>query len=138
MAAVMHCVVLLRDKPTRTLNREESARISRVSPGVPEARNPIGPTRDASNLIKARSTRCSLSYTKMVQLRVALAQTCPINAEINSSNDSNPFSNVEGNLLDATNQVKAASQAGAEVVVFPEYFLQGLVDQGRQVSIARN
>jgi predicted amidohydrolase len=70
----------------------------------------------------------------MVQLRVALAQTCPINAEINSFSDSGPFSTLEANLLDATNQVKAASQAGADVVVFPEYFLQGLVDQGRQVS----
>jgi hypothetical protein len=71
----------------------------------------------------------------MVKLRVALAQTCPINAEVGSDNNtSDPFLTVERNLLDVTERVKTASAEGADVVVFPEYFLQGLVDQGRQVS----
>ena len=73
----------------------------------------------------------------MVKLRVALAQTCPINAEVGSDNTSDPFSTIEQNLLDVKERVKTASEEGADVVVFPEYFLQGLVDQGRQVSLAQ-
>jgi predicted amidohydrolase len=69
----------------------------------------------------------------MVQLRVALAQTCPINAEVGADNFADPFSTIERNLLDVKDRVKIASEEGADVVVFPEYFLQGLVDQGRQV-----
>jgi hypothetical protein len=71
----------------------------------------------------------------MVKLRVALAQTCPINAEVGSVNISDPFSTIEQNLLDVKERVKIASEEGADVVVFPEYFLQGLVDQGRQVCL---
>jgi predicted amidohydrolase len=71
----------------------------------------------------------------MAKLRVALAQTCPINAEVGSDNVSDPFSTIEQNLLDVKERVKTASEEGADVVVFPEYFLQGLVDQGRQVSL---
>jgi len=73
----------------------------------------------------------------MVKLRVALAQTCPTNAEVGSDNTSDPFSTIEQNLLDVKERVKTASEEGADVVVFPEYFLQGLVDQGRQVSLAK-
>jgi len=71
----------------------------------------------------------------MVKLRVALAQTCPTNAEVGSDNISDPFSTIERNLLDVRERVETASEEGADVVVFPEYFLQGLVDQGRQVSL---
>jgi hypothetical protein len=71
----------------------------------------------------------------MVKLRVALAQTCPINAEVRFDNTSDPFQTIERNLLDVKERVKTASGEGADVVVFPEYFLQGLVDQGRQVSL---
>jgi hypothetical protein len=72
----------------------------------------------------------------MSKLRVALAQTCPANAEVDSYDPTvEPFASIERNLLDVTEHVKTASQEGAEVVVFPEYFLQGLLDQGRQVSV---
>lgn len=71
----------------------------------------------------------------MVKLRVALAQTCPINAEVGSDGTSDPFRTIEQNLLDAKDRVKTASEEGADVVIFPEYFLQGLVDQGRQVRL---
>jgi predicted amidohydrolase len=73
----------------------------------------------------------------MVQLRVALAQTCPINAEVGSDPISDPFSTIERNLEDVKERVKTASEAEVDVVVFPEYFLQGLVDQGRQVRSSR-
>jgi hypothetical protein len=72
----------------------------------------------------------------MSKLRVALAQTCPANAEVGSYDPAaDPFLSIERNLLDVTEHVKNASREGAEVVVFPEYFLQGLLDQGRQVSV---
>lgn len=71
----------------------------------------------------------------MVQLRVALAQTCPLSADPGpyDSTTADPFASIESNLLDVADRVKTASEEGADVVVFPEYFLQGLVDQGRQV-----
>ncbi len=67
-------------------------------------------------------------------LRVALAQTCPVSAPEGHNSSSRPFEVVERNLRDAEEWVIRASRDGADVVVFPEYFLQGVVDQGRQVS----
>jgi predicted amidohydrolase len=67
-------------------------------------------------------------------IKIALAQMCPINApEGGASEGSNRFSNLEQNLLKARDWVEEASESGADVVVLPEYFLQGLVDNGRQV-----
>lgn len=71
----------------------------------------------------------------MPSLRIALAQTCPTVAETGFPTISdNLFEVLERNLLDVTEWVKKASEGGAEIVVFPEYFLQGLVDEGRQVG----
>jgi predicted amidohydrolase len=68
-------------------------------------------------------------------LRVALAQTCPVVAGTGSAPEGDDLFNViEQNLLDARGWVEKASAERADVVVFPEYFLQGLVDNGRQVS----
>ncbi|KAK8847724.1 hypothetical protein IAR55_005583 [Kwoniella newhampshirensis] len=69
----------------------------------------------------------------MSQIRVALAQTCPVVAATGPAIDSDAvFEVLERNLQDAKCWVEQASQEKADVVVFPEYFLQGLVDSGRQ------
>ena len=69
------------------------------------------------------------------QLRIALAQTCPICApETTGPTPSHPFSVLERNLVHVREQVIYSAKQGADIVVFPEYFLQGLVNEGRQVS----
>lgn len=69
------------------------------------------------------------------QLHVALAQTCPLSASTGPRPSDVPlFDILERNLLDAREWIIKASKEGADVIVFPEYFLQGLVDNGRQVS----
>lgn len=75
------------------------------------------------------------------KVRIALAQTNPISVEvdlIDAEKDKHlsPFPTLEHNLVDAARAVKEASAQGADVVVFPEYFLQGFVNEGRQVSLA--
>ena len=74
-------------------------------------------------------------------LRIALAQTAPLPAEpgpptLERAHSSSPFPTLDHNLLCALQAVQTASAQRADVVVFPEYFLQGLCDQGRQVSEA--
>ncbi len=79
-----------------------------------------------------------LLFTTMpTSIRIALAQTCPLNAPsplprptTGSPSILAPF---EKNLEKAAEWIVKASKEGAEVVVFPEYFLQGIVD-GREVS----
>ena len=67
-------------------------------------------------------------------LRIALAQTCPLSAQAGEKPRSGEiFRVLEHNLSDARVQVERAANEGADVVVFPEYFLQGLLDEGRQV-----
>ena len=67
-------------------------------------------------------------------LRIALAQTCPLSAQAGEKPRSGEiFRVLEHNLSDARTQVERAAKEGADVVVFPEYFLQGLLDEGRQV-----
>jgi predicted amidohydrolase len=69
------------------------------------------------------------------QLRVALGQTCPLNAETTypGPND-DPFKTVRANLADCAEFVKRAKEGGAEVVCFAEYYLQGILNDGRQVN----
>lgn len=75
-----------------------------------------------------------------MQLRVALAQTCPISASIPATRSASevdsfmPFAELKANLADAKQWVEKAALDKADVVVFPEYFLQGIVDFGRQVG----
>ncbi|EJT48227.1 hypothetical protein A1Q1_02793 [Trichosporon asahii var. asahii CBS 2479] len=71
------------------------------------------------------------------KIRIALAQTNPISVEVDlaeSEKDKHvsPFPTLEHNLVDAARAVKDAAERGADVVVFPEYFLQGFVNEGRQ------
>lgn len=77
------------------------------------------------------------------KIRIALAQTNPISVEVDlaeSEKDKHvsPFPTLEHNLVDAARAVKDAAERGADVVVFPEYFLQGFVNEGRQVSPAHS
>ena len=68
-------------------------------------------------------------------LRLALAQTCPIHAPIAEiAPRQAPFDTLERNLIHVRDQIESAASQHAEIVVFPEYFLQGLVNAGRQVS----
>lgn len=69
------------------------------------------------------------------QLRVALAQTCPVSAKSGSypTAEVDPLEILRTNLADAANFVEKAKEGGAEVVCFAEYFLQGILNEGRQV-----
>ncbi|KZP06321.1 hypothetical protein FIBSPDRAFT_966569, partial [Athelia psychrophila] len=66
------------------------------------------------------------------QLRIALAQTCPISAPDTASATFDPsaplLGPLEKNLAKVAEWTEKASGEGADVVVFPEYFLQGIVD----------
>jgi len=71
------------------------------------------------------------------QLRVALAQTCPRNAAEGvypGADVVDPLEIVRANLADCAAFVKRAKEGGAEVVCFAEYYLQGILNEGRQVS----
>ncbi|CAD6570667.1 MAG: hypothetical protein TREMPRED_005947 [Tremellales sp. Tagirdzhanova-0007] len=72
--------------------------------------------------------------SRPAHLRVALAQTCPVNAPVTDTAPRHaPFETLEQNLIHVRDQViKSAASEHADVVVFPEYFLQGLVNAGRQ------
>ncbi len=70
----------------------------------------------------------------MPKLRIALAQTSPISAPLGGIPDA-PFANIDANLRDVAARVAEAKAGGADVVVFPEYFTQGICD-GRQVSFS--
>jgi hypothetical protein len=69
------------------------------------------------------------------QLRVALAQTCPQNAAegVYPGADIDPLAVVRANLADCADFVRKAKEGGAEVVCFAEYYLQGILNEGRQV-----
>lgn len=73
------------------------------------------------------------------KIRIALAQTDPISVEVDltpgeKDKHLSPFPTLEHNLVDAARAVREAAEKKADVVVFPEYFLQGFVNEGRQVS----
>lgn len=73
-------------------------------------------------------------------IRIALAQTNPISVELDLAAGErdkhvSPFPTLEHNLVDAARAVAEAAAQGADVVVFPEYFLQGFVNEGRQVRL---
>jgi predicted amidohydrolase len=68
-------------------------------------------------------------------LRVALAQTCPLNAKLAyPTGDEDPFETLRANLKDCEDFVQRAKEGGAKVVCFAEYYLQGILNEGRQVS----
>lgn len=72
-------------------------------------------------------------------MRVAVAQTCPALGPKGEDGKAKWYATLETNLLDVRDWVEKASVEGADVIVFPEYFLQGLVDEGRQVrSVSRS
>jgi predicted amidohydrolase len=67
-------------------------------------------------------------------LRVALAQTCPLDAKLSyPTPNEDPFETLRANLADCVDFVKRAKEGGAEVVCFAEYYLQGILNEGRQV-----
>lgn len=73
-------------------------------------------------------------------MRVGLAQTSPISAPpgpptLDAPHTSSPFPSLDSNLIDVVSHVERAIKDGAEVVVFPEYFLQGIVNESRQVCL---
>lgn len=73
-------------------------------------------------------------------IRIALAQTSPQSADsgppkLEKAHSTSPFPSIDQNLVDVAARVVAAAKAGADVVVFPEYFLQGIANENRQVRI---
>lgn len=77
----------------------------------------------------------------MTKLRIALAQIEPISATPLTALDdglrtSPPtlFAALEANLRLVMDHVRKASAEGADLVVFPEYFLQGILNEKRQVG----
>jgi predicted amidohydrolase len=70
----------------------------------------------------------------MTSLRICIAQTSPRSgSEQVPEND--VFAVLESNLKTTTEVVKRVAAEGADLVVLPEYWLQGLV-QDREVSVS--
>lgn len=72
-------------------------------------------------------------------MKVAVAQICPQSADpgpakLEKAHSTSPFPSIDANLLDAARAVQAAKAQGADLVLLPEYFCQGIVNDGRQVS----
>lgn len=77
-------------------------------------------------------------------MRVAIAQTQPVSAapgkqalsraSVAGEEQGRMFPALERNLQDVVRAVEDAKRGDAEVVVFCEYFLQGILNEHRQVS----
>lgn len=73
-------------------------------------------------------------------MKVSVAQTHPedgprtFSPEATASPEFDVFADIRQNLVGVTQSVKTASDSGASLVVFPEYFTQGSLD-GRGVGI---
>lgn len=60
-------------------------------------------------------------------VRIALAQTCPVDPQPEQTASSpTPFANITANLAQISAWTATAAKQGAEVVVFPEYCVQGI------------
>ncbi|KAK8850624.1 hypothetical protein IAR55_004543 [Kwoniella newhampshirensis] len=75
-------------------------------------------------------------------MRIALAQTSPISAaegppKLEKPLSTSPFPTLDQNLIDAVGYVERAAALNADVVVFPEYFLQGITNERRQLEWAK-
>lgn len=70
-------------------------------------------------------------------LKIALVQNCPLSAKESTYPGPNedPFEVLHANLADTAKYVKQAKEQGADVVCFAEYYLQGILNEGRQVSL---
>jgi len=78
----------------------------------------------------------------MPLIKIALAQTSPVSApvgppKLEKPHSTTPFPTLDINLAKAREWVVKAKEGGADIVVFPEYFLQGIVNDSRQVSALR-
>lgn len=72
-------------------------------------------------------------------MKIAIAQTCPFSADpgphtLQNSADNWILSSLVLNCCHAEDRIKEAKAGGADVVCFPEYFLQGILNEGRQVG----
>lgn len=81
-----------------------------------------------------------LQTTPFLTMRIALAQTSPISAPsgpaaLEKPHSSSPFPTLDENLVGAVKAVEHAVAQKADIVVFPEYFLQGIANESRQVSV---
>ncbi|WRT70818.1 uncharacterized protein IL334_007817 [Kwoniella shivajii] len=73
----------------------------------------------------------------MTKIRIAVAQTATVVAPegppaLEKAHSTSPFSTIDQNLVNAISYVERAAKDHADVVIFPEYFLQGLVNEHRQ------
>ncbi|WOO82226.1 putative nitrilase [Vanrija pseudolonga] len=70
-------------------------------------------------------------------IKIAIAQTYVQSADegpakLEKPHTTTPFPTLDQNLIDVSARVAEAAKLGADVVCFPEYFLQGIVNEGRQ------
>ncbi|KAL7420091.1 hypothetical protein Q5752_005056 [Cryptotrichosporon argae] len=71
------------------------------------------------------------------KLRIAIAQTCPVSAPegVPASTTfvhGDPFPTLTANLRESVRYVEDAVKQGVDLVMFPEYWLQGIVNEHRQ------
>jgi predicted amidohydrolase len=93
------------------------------------------------------SSHLRLSKTS-TSMRIALAQTAPENLWVRPGTYTNEAYTPEAVKRDiellaeglnyAAEYAADAAKRGAQVVCFPEYFLQGILDNGRQVCSPEN
>lgn len=71
------------------------------------------------------------------KLKVSIAQTCPVDADPQNllPSATSAFPSLEANLRDVVEKVETAKAQGADVIIFPEYFLQGIMNEGREVGV---
>lgn len=83
--------------------------------------------------------QCESHLQLIPTMRIALAQTCPISAPkgtwaSQNRGASDLFRDLVKNLELAELHIARAAKEKADVVCFPEYFLEGILNEGRQVS----
>lgn len=73
------------------------------------------------------------------KIKFALAQIRPVAGKEKTALEDDiasgrPFPTLFANLEQVEGYVKRAKEEGADIVVFPEYFLQDILNEDRQVS----
>ena len=94
------------------------------------------PYVDGLRWLLARVRIPRTDHCESFKMRVALAQTCPACAPSGKlGSDGDPFTTLRANLADAEERIAKAAAQEADVVIFPEYCLQGIVDEQREVEL---
>jgi hypothetical protein len=97
------------------------------------------PFHNDSKIVSVSLERIPLPVIMSLPFRIALAQSCPLSAHpgppaLGKQPSPSPFPTLDFNLIRVVEMVERAKSQRAEIVIFPEYFLQGIVNDCRQVS----